>query len=128
MKDVVAQDQAHRIIADELLANQEGLCQAIGRGLLGIGKSDAELAAVAEQLAILGQVLRCRDQQDFADIGEHQHRNRVVDHRFVVNRQQLLGDPKGDGVQACAGSSGQDDALGHAMSSLMSVLPRRSPW
>ena len=33
-----------------------------------------------------------RDQQDLADARQHQHRQRIVDHRLVVDRQQLLAD------------------------------------
>ncbi|MNC73973.1 hypothetical protein D3C75_1252580 [compost metagenome] len=67
------------------------------------------------------------DQQDFPNTGEHQHRDRVVDHRLVVDRQQLLGNTQGDGVQAGAGASGQNDTFGHAIRSLKSLAPRRWP-
>ena len=49
-----------------------------------------QLAAIAEQAAELRQVVRRRDHQDVADAGQHQHRQRIVDHRLVVDRQQLL--------------------------------------
>ena len=39
-----------------------------------------------------GRVLGRRDQQDVADARQHQRRERVVDHRLVVDRQQLLRD------------------------------------
>jgi len=48
-------------------------------------------------------------QQDLANAGQHQGRERVVDHRLVVDRQQLLADRPGDRVQACAAAAGQDD-------------------
>ncbi|MCY1184890.1 hypothetical protein D9M73_256180 [compost metagenome] len=86
MEDVVAQDQADRVVTDELLADQEGLGQTFWRRLLGIGELHAELAAIPQKLAVLGQILACRDHQDLADASQHQHRDRVIDHRFVVNR------------------------------------------
>ena len=49
--------------------------------------------------------------EDVADAGEHQHRQRVVHHRLVVHRQQLLGDALRDGMQARAAAAGQNDAL-----------------
>jgi len=122
VEDVVAEDQAHRVVADEFLADQEGLGQAVRRGLLGIAEADPELAAVAQQVAVLRQVLWCGDDQDLADTGEHQHRDRIVGHGFVVDRQQLLGYPEGDRVQPGAGAAGEDDSL-HAM---FSRAPRRS--
>ena len=73
--------------------------------------ADAEVGAVAEQLAKARQVLRRGDDQDVADAGEHQHRQRVVHHRLVVHRQQLLGDALRDGVQPRAAAAGEDDAF-----------------
>ena len=121
MENVVAEDQTHRVIADEFFTNQEGLGQTVRRGLFGIADADAELAAVAQQVAILGQVLRGGNQQDVANPGQHQHRDRVIGHRLVVDRQQLLGYAQGDGVQTGAGAPCEDDSF-HAFSS----APRRS--
>ena len=49
MEDIVAQDKAHRIITDELLANDERLRKTIGRGLLGILETYAVVTSVAKQ-------------------------------------------------------------------------------
>ena len=54
--------------------------------------------------------MRRRDHQHVADPGEHQGGERVVDHRLVVDRDQLLAHREGDRVQARAGAAGQDDA------------------
>ena len=43
--------------------------------------------------------------------GQHQRRQRVVDHRLVVDREQLLADRAGQRVQARAGAAGEDDAF-----------------
>lgn len=85
--------------------------QAVGRGLLGIAEVDPELRTAFQQALILGQVFRRGDDQDITDAGQHQRGDRVVNHRFVVDRQQLLGHAAGDGVQASAGAAGQDDPL-----------------
>jgi hypothetical protein len=84
---------------------------AMPRGLLGVVQLDAELPAVAQQLAKARQIERRRDDEDLADAGQHQHRQRVVDHRLVVDRQQLLGDALRDRVQTRAGAAGENDAL-----------------
>src|SRR5436305_13002337 len=49
IKDIVAEDQRHRPIADEFAADDKGLRQPAGIGLLGIGDRDAPPAAVADQ-------------------------------------------------------------------------------
>ena len=70
-----------------------------------------DLAAVAQQALVAADVLGGRDQQDLADAGQHQRGQRVVDHRLVVDRQQLLADRPGDRVQPGAGPAGQNDAF-----------------
>ena len=57
-----------------------------------------------------GRVVRRGDHQHVADPGEDQRRERVVDHRLVVDRHQLLADAQGHRVQPGAGAAGQDDA------------------
>ena len=54
--------------------------------------------AVAEQTLELRRVLRGRDDEDFADTRKHERRQRVVDHRLVVDRHELLADALGDRV------------------------------
>ncbi|MDT4861586.1 hypothetical protein FQZ97_961970 [compost metagenome] len=121
VEDVVAKDQAYGILANELFANQEGLSQAVRRRLHRIAELDAKLAAVPQQLTVLRQVMGGGDHQDFADASKHQHRDRVVDHRFVIDRQQLLGHPERNGVEACTRTSGEDYPF-HA------EAPSRSRW
>ena len=68
-------------------------------------------AAVAEQVAKPRQVGRRRDHQDVADARQHQGAERVIDHRLVVDRQQLLADDPGDRIEPRARAAGQDDSL-----------------
>ena len=49
--------------------------------------------------------------QDVADAGQHQRAERVVDHRLVVHRQQLLADRERRRMQPRAGAAGEDDAF-----------------
>ena len=58
VKDIVAQDQADGIAGDELLADQEGVGQAARLVLHLVGKTDPQLAAVAQQGPEAGQVGR----------------------------------------------------------------------
>ena len=117
VEDVVAQDQGHPIPADELAADQEGLGQPLGLGLNRVANRDAQPAAVAQQPLETADVLRRRDQQDVANARQHQHRQRIVDHRLVVDGQELLADGPRDGVEPGAGAAGQNDSLGGGRSS-----------
>ena len=111
VEDVVAEHQRARLAVDEVLADGEGLRQAVRRGLLGIGQVHAVARAVAEQALEVGEVGRGGDDQDVPDARQHEGAERVVDHGLVVDRQQLLGGHERERVQASAGPAGEDDAF-----------------
>lgn len=111
VKDVVAEHQRARLAGDELLADGEGLREAVGARLLGVGQVHAVARAVAEQALEVGQVRRRGDDQDVPDASQHEGGQRVVDHGLVVDRQQLLGGHERERVQAGAGPAGEDDAF-----------------
>ena len=111
VEDVVAQHQGARLSADEVLADGEGLRQAVGARLLCIGQVHAVARAVPEQALEVGQVGRGGDDQDVTDARQHEGGQRVVDHGLVVDRQQLLGGHERERVQARAGPAGEDDAF-----------------
>ena len=90
VKDVVAEHQHRRTAGDELLADDESLRQPVGLGLRGVFDPDAPFRAVAEQAAEHRQVVRRRDDEDVADPGQHDDRQRIVDHRLVVDGDELL--------------------------------------
>ena len=111
VEDVVAEHEGARLSADEVLADGEGLRQAVRRGLLGVGEVHAVARAVPEQALEVGQVGRGGDDQDVPDARQHEGGQRVVDHGLVVDRQQLLGGHERERVQARAGPAGEDDAF-----------------
>lgn len=111
VEDVVAEHQRARLAGDEVLADGEGLRQAVRRGLLRVGEVHAVARAVPEQALEVGQVGRRGDDQDVPDARQHEGAERVVDHGLVVDRQQLLGGHERERVQAGAGPAGEDDAF-----------------
>ena len=111
VEDVVAQHQRARLAGDELLADGEGLRQAVRTRLLCVGEVHAVARAVPEQALEVGQVGRRGDDQDVPDARQHEGGQRVVDHGLVVDRQQLLGGHERERVQAGAGPAGEDDAF-----------------
>ena len=111
VEDVVAEDKGRVVVADEVGADDEGLGETIRAGLDGVLQVDAPRAAIAEELFEARGVLRGGDDQDVADAGQHQRGQRVVDHRLVVDRQQLLGDRQGGGMEPGAGAASEDEAF-----------------
>ncbi len=111
VEDVVSEHKADIVVSDELLSDYEGLRETVRRRLFRITEADSEIAPVTEKSSEGGQVDGRRDNQYVPDTGEHECRNRVIDHRFVENRQHLFADPLGDGVETGAGTSGQNYAF-----------------
>ncbi len=111
VEQVVAEHERCALPVEEVGADQERLGEPVGRVLGGVGELQSPLRAVAEQPLERGTVLGRGDDQHLADAGEHVHRQRVVDHRLVVHRQQLLRRAQRDRVETRARSPGEDDAL-----------------
>ena len=121
VEDVVAEDERAGLASGELLADDEGPGEAVGAGLDGVGQVHAVVRPVSQEALEVRKVGRGRDDQDVADAGHHKDGQRVVDHRLVVYRQQLLAGDGGQRVQAGAGPAGEDDALHGIPSNLRSV-------
>ena len=114
VEDIVSQHQACAIVPDEVLPDEEGLRKTVGRRLLGITERHAVIAPVAQQAAEGRQVLRRGDDQDVPDAREHQGRDRIIHHRLVEDREQLLADALGNRIEAGAGAPRENDAFHYA--------------
>ena len=110
MEHVVAEHERDRLSRDEILAYDERLGEPVGMGLLGVLQPHAEVRPVAQEPLVLGQGDRVRYHEHLADPREHEHGERVVHQRLVVDRQQLLADRLGYGVQAGARPACEDYA------------------
>ena len=111
VEDVVAEDERAGLPSRELLADDEGLCEAVGAGLDGVRQVHAVVRPVSQQALEVRKVRGGRDDQDVADAGHHEDGQRVVDHRLVVDRQQLLAGDGGERVEARSAAAREDDAL-----------------
>ena len=111
VKDIVAQHQANRVAVNKRFGNQQRLRQSFGLRLHGILQADAEIAAVAQQTAKGGLVFGRGNDQDVADVRQHQHGQRIINHGLVVHGQELLGNAARAGIQARAQTAGKEDAF-----------------
>ena len=91
-EDVVPQNHCRRAAGKEILGQQIGLRETIGRGLGDIGEGQP---------------------RDLANARQHQRRQRIVDHRLVIDRQELLRDAHRDRIKPRAGTACQNDPLTH---------------
>lgn len=79
------------------------------------------MRTVLEEGLEVGKVLRGGYYEDVPDASHHQDRERIVDHRLVVYRQQMLVDGRGHRVEAGAASPGQDYSL-HGWVSIIHLI------
>ena len=110
MKKVVAKHQCRWRVVKEFGADQGRLGQTIWAGLLCVLDGHAPGAAIAEQAPKGVLIVGSGDDQYLADPCQHQGAERVVDHRFVIHRHQLLAHRRGERRQARATAPSQDDA------------------
>ena len=113
VEDIVAKHERGGIAADEIRADMIGLRQSLGLGLDGVGQRHAPFAAIAQQRLESGGVMRRGDDQHIANARKHEGRQRIIDHRFIINRHQLLRDALGQRIESCAGPAGQYYSLAH---------------
>jgi hypothetical protein len=108
-EDVVAEHQGRGAAVQVVRTDEERLRQSVRRGLDGVLQRDTPLRAVPEQPDELVLVMGCGDDEDVPEAGQHEHRQRVVDHRLVVDREQLLAHRAGNRMKSGARAPGQDD-------------------
>ena len=60
------------------------------------------------------EVVSCRNQKDVTNPCQHENRQRIVDHRFIVDRQKLLVDGERSRIKPRPGTAGENDAF-HAI-------------
>ena len=121
VKDVVPQHQRDGIRPDELLPDQERLRQSFRFRLHGVAEEDPEPGSVAQKPLKRGLILRRGDHKDLPDSRQHQRADRIIDHRLVINSEELFGNSFCDRMQSGSRSAGQHDSL-HAFP----PVPRRS--
>ena len=71
IEDIITQYQTGAVVANELLTDDEGLSQSVGRGLLGIFKTDTQVGAITQKTLEARQVVRGGDDEDLTDSRQH---------------------------------------------------------
>src|SRR5690606_21470722 len=99
------------VVTDKMATDDESFRQTVRLRLFREGEIHAELTAISEQLAEKRQIMRCRDNQNVPDPRQHQHAQRVIDHRLIIDRKKLLRNGYRQGIEACSASTGEDNAF-----------------
>ena len=83
-------------------------------GLLRVTETNTPLAAVAEQPFKLTTIHWRGDDENVADACQHQSRQRIINHRLVIDRQQLFAHASRDRIKPRSAASREYDSLQHA--------------
>ena len=120
-ENIIAENQARMASPDKICCKEKCLRYAFRFFLNDIFKRTPPLTAVSEKLAILPHVVWSRNDGNLADAGQHEHRQRIINHRLVVDRQKLLADAQRQGMQPCPGTASQQDTFSrnHVILSLL---------
>ena len=113
VENVVTQNERRAGVVDEFRANQKCLRDSFRFRLLGILDVNTELFAIAQIILQHRQIFWRRDDQHFAKSAEHQSRQRIANHRLVVNRQKLFADDFRQRVKTCPRAAGEQNGLFH---------------
>src|SRR5262245_11724903 len=108
---IVTKDQRRMAAGQEFAPDDEGLCQTLRAWLHGVLKVHSPVAAVAEKLPEARRVIGRRYDQNLPYPRQHQRAERVVDHRLVIDGQQLFRNCLGDRVKPRSRPPSKDDAL-----------------
>ena len=77
--------------------------------LCRIGKRSSPFLSVAEQTLERRQAFGRADHQDFPNTRQHQHRKRIINHRLVIDRQDLFAHAERQRIKTRAASARKND-------------------
>src|SRR5262245_24991583 len=125
VENVISQHQGNRVLTQKVSSNDKGLCNPLGLRLDRILDFQPPLSSVGKQKPKAFLVLRSGDHKNLPDSCQHQGRQRIVDHGFVVDRHELLAHGKSQRIETSAGATRQNDPFSHL--SLSTLRPSLSP-
>ena len=106
VEDIIAEHECDAVIANEILANQEGLREPLRPRLDRIIDHESELGAVTKEALEGTRILRGGDDEDFPNPRLDERGQRIVNHRLVIDGHELLRDALGNRVEPRAGTAG----------------------
>jgi hypothetical protein len=110
---VVAEDAAECLVADEVAGQTDGVGDPQRSALISVCEIQPEVLAVREQLDHVTDALAADYDHDFPDPHARERGDRVVDHRPVVDRQQMLVGDDGERKEAGGRAARQHETLQH---------------
>lgn len=111
VEEIISEYQTYIIRPDKCLTDEECLCESVRRRLYRVGKMDSPLNSVPEESFEARTIFGCRNNEDISDTSEHECRDRIVDHRLIIDGHELLRDGSCDGIETRPCASCEDDSF-----------------
>ena len=111
IKDIIAENQRHVVVTNKRFRNQKRLRDAGGFGLLAIINAQPKTTTIAEQLFKARQVMGCGNKTEFPDATFNQSRERIINHRLVINRLELFARDERQRIESRSRPTCQYDAF-----------------
>ena len=108
VKDIVPQHHTAAVVANKVRTQDKGLGQPVRGGLLLVAEPQTKPGAVPQERLESGQIPGRTDNENIPHSRQHQRGQRIVDHRLIIHRQQLLGGDLGQRIQPGAAASCQN--------------------
>ena len=86
VENIVTQDHGNTVISDKILTDDKCLCQSVRAWLYRIGQFNAKLMPISQKSLKPGSILRCGNDQYLSDSRLHKYGQRIIDHRFIIDR------------------------------------------
>ena len=99
------------IVGDEVPREADRMGDAQRATLVAVGQVEAELVTIGQQLHDVADAAAAKDDHHLADAHLAQRLDRVIDHRPVVDRQQVLVRDTRQRSEARAVAAGEDQSL-----------------
>ena len=110
-QDVVAEHAAEHVVAHEPAREADRVGDAERAALVAVREVKPEMRAVAEQLDDVAHALAADHDEHLADAHRRERLDRVVDHRPVIDRQQVLVGDDRQRVEPRCSAAGEHDFL-----------------
>lgn len=111
IKDIISQYQTDIILADKIFPNCKGLSKPIRISLYRIRNHNSPLTTISEKSLKTLLIIQSRDHQNISNSSQHQDRKRIIYHRLIIDRHQLLGNRERNRMKPCTEAPGKDNSF-----------------
>ena len=110
-ENVVPENDAEGVVTDEVPGEADRVGDAESPALIPVRQIEAEVGPISQQLHDVTDTLAADDDHDLPNAHSRERLERVVDHRPVVDRQEVLVRDDREREQSGGGAASEDEAF-----------------